>query len=129
MLLFGGRKKNALSANLIAVDLENLTWFIIPIDSEGGPATARMSASMVAVKDRIYIFGGMGLHARNSYKTSNTYCVAEYTNHDRKWRWIVRDEPYPEHIPSLGYDLGAVPVYDGKKILLMAGRKDDTDVS
>lgn len=129
MLLFGGQKKDSLTADLIAIDLESLTWFIMPIDSEGGPAAARMSASMVTVKNRIYIFGGLKLHAINSYKTLDTYCIAEYTNHDRKWRWIVRDEPYPEHILSLGYDLGAVPVYGGKKILLMAGRDNDNDVS
>lgn len=82
-----------------------------------------MSAAMVTVKDQIYIFGGTG--PKNSYKTLDTYCVAEYANHDRKWRWIVRDE----HIPSLGYNLGAVSVYGGRKILLVMGRDNNTDVS
>lgn len=124
MLLFGGQQKNRLCADLIAVDLESLTWFIIPV--EGGSVAARMSASMVTVKDRVYIFGGTGSRC---CRTLDTYSVAEYTNLDRKWQWIVRDEPYPEHVPSLGYDLGVVPVYGGKKILLIAGRDNNTDVS
>lgn len=127
MLVFGGRKNNSLKTDLIAVNLESLVWFYITV--EGGPIVARMSASMVTVKDHIYIFGGLASQAKNAYITLNTFCVAEHTNQDQKWRWIVRDQAYPEHIPSLGYDLGVVPVYDGKKILLIAGRDDDTDVS
>lgn len=127
MLLFGGRNKRTLSSELIAVNLDELTWFTIQI--EGAPATPRRSSSMAAIGNRLFIFGGVGLNGGSENKVLNTYCVAEYTNHDMKWRWIVRDKPYPDHVPSLGWDLNATSVYGGKKILLTAGRNGDLDVS
>ena len=123
MLLFGGRIKKKLSSDLIAVNLEDLTWFIVQVD--GDPVTPRMASSMVTVDNRVFIFGGVG----SRDETLDNFCVAEYTTHDMKWRWVVRDEQYPRHVPSLGMGLEAISVYGGKKILLLAGRDDDQDVS
>ena len=123
MLLFGGVNKKTLSSDLIAVNLDELTWFIVQV--EGAPVTTRTSSRMVTVGNRVFIFGGVG----GDSKFLDTYCVAEYNNHDMKWRWTVRDKPYPAHVPSLGQNLEAVSVYGGKKILLTAGRDDDQDVS
>jgi hypothetical protein len=127
MLLFGGRNKRKLSSDLIAVNLDELTWFTIQV--EGASPTPRRSSSMAAIGNRVFIFGGVGLSGGSENKILNTYCVAEYSNHDMKWRWIVRDEPYPDHVPPLGWDLTATSVYGGKKILLTAGRDDDLNVS
>jgi hypothetical protein len=127
MLLFGGRNKKALTSDLVAVNLDDLTWFVIQV--EGDPVIPRRSSSMVTVDNRVFIFGGSGCRGRGDSKILNTYCVAEYTNHDMKWRWVVRDEPFPEHIPSLGQGLNATSVYGGKKILLTPGRDGDDDVS
>ena len=127
MLLFGGRNKRAFSSDLIAVNLDDLTWFSVQV--EGGPVIPRRSSSMVTVENRVFIFGGSGSRDRSDANILNTYCVAEYTNHDMKWRWVVRDKPFPDHVPSLGQGLHAISVYGGKKILLTAGRDGDDDVS
>jgi len=121
MLLFGGRIKKTLSSELIALDIHELTWFVVQM--EGASVVSRMSPIMVTIDRRIFIFGGCG----EDGEILNTYCVAEYTQ--PKWRWIVRDEPYPGHVPSLGLDLDAASVFGGKKILLTAGRDNDADVS
>jgi hypothetical protein len=127
LLLFGGRNKETLSRDLIAVNLDELTWFIVQV--EGASVLPRQSSSMVVIDNRLFIFGGIGLSGRRDNEILNSYCVAEYSNHDTKWRWIVRDEQYPDHIPSLGQDSRAISVYGGKKILLTAGRDSDLDVS
>lgn len=113
------------------MDLDTNIWFVVPL--QGGPVRPRMSATMVTIGQRLYIFGGLGWDekARECQEVLDTFSVAECTGdaNDRQWRWLVQDRPYPDGVPSLGFQhLHAMPVYSGKKILLTAGRDDDTEV-
>jgi hypothetical protein len=123
ILIFGGRKNKTVSSDLYAVDVDDLAWWAVRV--EGGPVAARMCASIVAIDTRIYIFGGLTF----AEEAVLSFCVAEYTPDDRRWKWIVCDQPYPQHIPDLGYGGEAIPVYNGKKIMLTGGRTEDTSVS
>src|SRR5882762_10929409 len=55
MLLFGGRKQlgHKLTSDLIAVNLQELTWFIVSV--EGASVIPRMSPSMITVGNCAYI--------------------------------------------------------------------------
>ncbi|KAJ6588116.1 hypothetical protein B0H19DRAFT_1226040 [Mycena capillaripes] len=93
-LLFGGYDGDSenLTNDLIAVDLDLLTWWFV--DVQGTPLRPRMGASMV---------------------------VTKYSPETR-WTWRASDAPIPRGIPVLGYDIQATPVYGGLKILLTQGR-------
>lgn len=116
MLLFGGRRngaKGASSSEIIAIDLRHLTWWIMPVLD--GPVTSRMASSMAIMHNRIFIFGGVD----DAGATLRSFSVAEYTDH--AWRWTIRDAPYPEHVPQMGYGGAVQAVYEGRKLLLLPG--------
>ncbi|KAK7042619.1 hypothetical protein R3P38DRAFT_2891455, partial [Favolaschia claudopus] len=122
-LLFGGYDLEAEgpTSRLIAIDLDLETWWFV--DVRGAPIRPRMAASMVAIKNRLFIFGG-----RDNFETGSppigTYSIAEYTA-ETQWTWRVSDAPIPGELPSLGYSIQCVPVFDGQKILLFNGRSSD----
>ncbi|KAJ6453580.1 hypothetical protein C8R45DRAFT_847062 [Mycena sanguinolenta] len=120
-LLFGGHDTDNPTSELIAVDLDLLIWWVVEV--QGTPLRARMSASMVAVDNRLFIFGGRDDFAGNA-PVIRTYSIAEY-NPRTRWTWRVSDAPLPPDLPPLGYLIQSVPVFNGKKILLTQGRTSD----
>ncbi|KAK6974362.1 hypothetical protein R3P38DRAFT_3133480 [Favolaschia claudopus] len=122
-LLFGGYDLEAEgpTSRLIAIDLDLETWWFV--DVRGTSIRPRMTASMVAIKNRLFIFGG-----RDNFETGSptigTYSIAEYTP-ESQWTWRVSDALMPGELPSLGYGIQCVPVFDGQKILLFNGRSND----
>ncbi|KAJ7118440.1 hypothetical protein C8R43DRAFT_934201 [Mycena crocata] len=129
-LLFGGHIRDVgPTSDMIAIDLDLLTWWFV--DVQGAPIRPRMSACMVAVDNKIFIFGGRDKFEENSPASPiRTYSVAQYTPQTR-WTWQTADQPFPPDLPLLGYSIQATPVYGGQKIILTQGRVDDSplDVS
>ncbi|KAF7366915.1 hypothetical protein MSAN_00950200 [Mycena sanguinolenta] len=124
-LLFGGHDTDNPTSDLIAVDLKLLIWWVVEI--QGTPLRARMSASMVAVDNRLFIFGGRDDFAGDA-PVICTYSIAEY-NPRTRWTWRVSDAPLPPDLPPLGYLIQSVPVFNGKKILLTQGRTSDEPIN
>ncbi|KAJ7870161.1 hypothetical protein B0H14DRAFT_2726315, partial [Mycena olivaceomarginata] len=125
MFLFGGYdpESQAPTANLIAIDLDLLIWWYA--DVCGTPIVPRMSATMVAIKNRLFIFGG-----RTQWKDDSpaiaTYSIAIY-DPQSQWTWAISDEFMPPETPPLGYGIQAIPIDDGEKILLTRGWVDNTE--
>ncbi|KAJ6552219.1 hypothetical protein DFH09DRAFT_1038828 [Mycena vulgaris] len=121
VFLFGGHNLQNTTSDLIAIDLDEYTWWFV--DVPGTPILPRMSASLVAIENQLFIFGGRP----NSDETSpaiRTYSIAVY-NPDTRWTWMVSDAPMPPDLPLLGFNIQATPVYGGQKILLTQGRVQD----
>jgi hypothetical protein len=118
LFFFGGANadNNVNTAELIAVDLDRLVWWRVPVSE--GPVNPRKAVCMVGIADHLYIFGGY--HSR----ILNSFSIAKFEN--GSWRWIVCDQVYPSSVPPLGYGGCATPVYGGAKILLTNGRPDET---
>jgi hypothetical protein len=91
---------------------------------QGGPVNDRIHHSLVAIDNRIYVFGGKKEFDQQA-PCFASYSIAEYSSDAGVWSWVVCDHPYPSHVPSLGYGGTAMAVYGGKKILLTAGRHGD----
>ena len=124
-LIFGGRDiADKTSSDLIALDVDSLEWWVVHVD--GGPVMPRRAADMT---DRLYIFGGDYEPNRDDNNLLESFSIAEYRHSTDRWTWVVLDEPYPGHVPSLGYQCSIAPVYGGKKILLLPGREDADEAS
>ncbi|KAJ7023448.1 hypothetical protein C8F04DRAFT_1401706 [Mycena alexandri] len=122
LIIFGGYNTTTLSAmsDLIAVDLDLLTWWFV--DIQGAPIRPRMSAAIVSVDNRLFIFGGRD-QFDDETPPIRTYSIAEYFSQTQTpWTWRVTDVPFPPDLPLLGYGIQATPVYGGQKILLTRGR-------
>ncbi|KAF8189102.1 hypothetical protein K438DRAFT_1593661 [Mycena galopus ATCC 62051] len=131
-LIFGGYDvdNSTPTSELIAVDLELLIWWVV--DIQGAPLRARMNASMVAVDNRLFIFGGRDEYAGHGEAPRpasliSTYSIAEYTPRTR-WTWRVSDAPLPPDLPLLGYNIQSTPVFKGQKIMLAQGRTSDRPI-
>ena len=78
---------------------------------------------MVAIKNRLYIFGGL-----QDNVVLKSYSIIEYA--DGAWRWVERDRHacYSDgsELPSGPFALSAsaISLYNGKQILLTPGRAD-----
>lgn len=123
LMLFGGydQATSETSSSLIAVDVDRLSWWWVR--PQGVPVISRFSPTMVAIKNRLYIFGGL-----QNDVVLKSYSIIEYA--DGAWQWIERDRHacYPDgsELPSEPFALtaSAVALYDGKQVLLTPGRKD-----
>jgi hypothetical protein len=123
LMLFGGydHTKSKRSSSLIAIDVDCHSWWWVR--PEGIPVISRLSPTMVAIKNRLYIFGGL-----QDEVVLKSYSIIEYA--DGAWRWIERDRHacYPDgsELPSELFALtaSAVSLYNGKQILLTPGRAD-----
>ncbi|KAJ7877429.1 hypothetical protein B0H14DRAFT_2712949 [Mycena olivaceomarginata] len=122
LLLFGGfSDEGSTTDSLIAIDLDALTWWFV--HPEGAPIIPRASAAMVAIGNRIYVFGGK----KDRDTSIRTYSIAEYDSKTFKWSWIVSDSPFPADFVAMGTgNIQAIAVYGGQKILLSNGRDDPT---
>ncbi|KAG5652028.1 hypothetical protein H0H81_006519 [Sphagnurus paluster] len=100
-------------------------WWKQPISTEGTlkAASPRVGTSIVFTNNHLSIFGGE--HDRDSIPDGEpepqTFSIARFDSHTCTWKWVVVDQPYPEHIPWLGSLGDAVPIYGGEKIVLFPG--------
>jgi len=120
MLLFGGvhEDSNAPHSELLCVDLETYHWWVLKVG--GGDVIGRAYAAMCSVDQRVYIFGGA--EDQDAVTQAPSFCVSEYNPDRNEWTWLVRDQAYPGHVPhDVCVHGGALPVYAGKKILLLPG--------
>ena len=125
MFLFGGHdpESQRTTADLIVIDLELFIWWYA--DVRGTSIVPRLSASMVAIKDQLFIFGGRSKWEDDS-PGIGTYSIAEYSP-QTQWTWTISDIPIPPNIPPLGYGIQATPI-DGRNILLTRGWVGDAEV-
>ncbi|KAG6918299.1 hypothetical protein DXG01_015391 [Tephrocybe rancida] len=116
ILLFGGQNSDGgdPTSDLFAICLDMSKWWKVDIPDEVSP---RMDAKMTFVDNHLYIFGG---------RNHESYSIAHYDTGSDKWSWVARDEPYPSHIPHLGFAGAAIAVYGGAQILLIPGCTDVT---
>ncbi|KAJ7920363.1 hypothetical protein B0H13DRAFT_1484523, partial [Mycena leptocephala] len=119
MFLFGGYdpRSKSVTADLIAINLDLLLWWYV--DVRGSPVVPRTSASMVATRNRIFIFGGRSKFEDDCPGIS-TYSIAVY-NSQVESMWAVSDRPLPSALPPLGYSIRAIPINEGAEILLTRG--------
>ncbi|KAJ7826531.1 hypothetical protein B0H13DRAFT_2120839, partial [Mycena leptocephala] len=119
MFLFGGYdpRSKSVTADLIAINLDSLLWWYV--DVRGSPVVPRMSASMVATRNRIFIFGGRSKFEDDCPGIS-TYSIAVY-NSQVESTWAVSDRPLPSALPPLGYSIRAIRINEGAEILLTRG--------
>lgn len=131
LLLFGGQVNGLkpddlgeVSNELIAIDVDHLKWWVV--DVAGGPIASRVEARLIVVDDQLFIFGGK-TSAGEQLESNESYSVASFANYH--WTWDVRDEPYPAHVPALGFCCDAVAIQDGdtQKILLTVGCTDSDE--
>lgn len=121
LMVFGGydQAKSKRSSSLIAIDVDRHSWWWVR--PEGIPVISRFSPTMVAIKNRLYIFGGL-----QDDVILKSYSIIEYA--DGAWRWVERDRHacYPDgsELPLWPFALSAsaVSLYNGKQILLTPGR-------
>lgn len=107
-------------STLIAVDVDHREWWYVPVD--GGPVSGRIKPVVVAVEQRIYIFGGCKKYSEANPQSLQSYCIAFYEPVHRKWTWEARDVPYPSLIPPDQVFDGGLAIYNGKKIMLTPGK-------
>ncbi|KAJ7111462.1 hypothetical protein C8R44DRAFT_985554 [Mycena epipterygia] len=122
LFLFGGHNSDNPTSDLIAIDLDLNTWWVV--DVQGTPILPRMSTSMVAIRNKLFIFGGRTRFANNA-PTMCTYSVAKLhreTPWTTRWTWEVSDAQMPPNLPALGCSIQATPVHDSQMILLARGR-------
>jgi hypothetical protein len=126
MFLFGGHDPGSqrTTADLIAIDLDSFIWWYA--DVGGTPILPRMSASMIALRNQLFIFGGRR-EDDDSCPGIGTYSIAVYDPHTQ-WTWTVSDAPIPVNICPLGYGIQATPIADGEMILLTRGWVENTEV-
>ena len=127
LLVFGGEREEQGPAcsDLLVLDLESLKWWTVAV--AGGPVTPRMYPCAIVAGNQLYVFGGRKLDTQGSYATLATFSVVGYNADTHQWKWLVRDEPYPAHVPALGYACDAAVVYGGKKIMLTPGCTEHSD--
>ncbi|KAJ7030594.1 hypothetical protein C8F04DRAFT_1236417 [Mycena alexandri] len=128
LFIFGGQVNGTdendlgeISSELIAIDVDSLKWWVV--DVAGGGVAPRRESSLVVVKDQLFIFGGR-TQADGQFESTESYSIC--TLRAGQWTWDVRDEPYPDHMPALGFCGDAVVIQDGnaQKILLTVGCTD-----
>ncbi|KAG5652029.1 hypothetical protein H0H81_006520 [Sphagnurus paluster] len=109
ILLYGGfnEREDAPTRNFYMIDIDRSRWWKVDVPGHIPP---RVDATMVFIKDTLYIFGG---------RRQESYSMAQF-NSEHAWDWIVTREPYPAHI-VLGYPGDSISVFGGDKILLLPG--------
>ena len=60
-------------STLIAVDLNHLEWWVVPVN--GGPIPARIKPVLIAIEHRIFIFGGDAKYCEVDPQSFRTYCM------------------------------------------------------
>ncbi|KAG8924588.1 hypothetical protein FRC02_010339, partial [Tulasnella sp. 418] len=154
LLVFGGSEPSTLSPqysistnSLIALDLDenSLTWNyvdttvnILPRHDEDKTAVKQLkgvlprsgSGSFIH-EEKLFIFGGYRTFLQHDFESDwswellDSYSILDLV----ELKWIVCDQPYPEHVGSLGYYLNIYvpPCFGGNKVLICRSKiEDDT---
>ncbi|KAJ7178095.1 hypothetical protein C8R46DRAFT_669963 [Mycena filopes] len=109
-----------MSNDLVAIDVDRLRWWVV--DVAGGAVAARKEAELVVVDDQIFLFGGTTL-VDGGEKKIDSYSVCSLQA--GQWRWEVRDEPYPAHVPATD-NWRHVVVLQNQKVLMAKWRLEDS---
>ncbi|KAL0951869.1 hypothetical protein HGRIS_008529 [Hohenbuehelia grisea] len=126
LFLFGGTSsgdsETPPSSELLAIDVDEKKWVVVR--PTHGTVKGRMNACMVALNNKLFIFGG-----RQDLDTPmHSFSVAEYDAEKDTWDWVVSDRPYPEHVPKppkLG--IQATVTSNGQSIFLVPSTFVDED--
>lgn len=121
------------------VDPDNLSWWYLEV--EGNPLRPRIHPAVASVGDSVYVFGGYArLEPKCDPLPYNSFSILafKFDLSKKSWRCKVQDRSYtnPCHTNHLyinpipqGHAFGAaIPLYGGKKILLLPGRHTEDDV-
>ncbi|KAG5652030.1 hypothetical protein H0H81_006521 [Sphagnurus paluster] len=122
LLLFGGLDRAEVpTSNFYVIDIDTYKWWQVETPEDILP---RVGATMTFVNNLLYIFGGQ-------HEASNTFSVVQFDPAKLTWGWTIRDRPYPSNVPLMGYAGDVIPLYDGKKFLLLPGyiQEDSDEVS
>jgi hypothetical protein len=122
IFIFGGFsvEEDKSVSTLIAVDVDHREWWYVPVD--GGPVSGRIKPVVVAVDQRIYIFGGDRQYFKANPQSLRSYSIALYQPAHRQWTWEACDIPYPDFIPPDQVFGAGIAIYNGKKIMLTPGK-------
>jgi hypothetical protein len=129
LLVFGGYyvDEEIPSSDLIVINLRFLEWWFA--DVQGGPVTARIDPTIVAIDQRLYVFGGYR-NFTDSGDPHSSYSIAALSEDGSTWNWDVIDASYSSDVPEGTIFGGATPVYKNyEKILLTPWRTTNSDVS
>ncbi|KAJ3515855.1 hypothetical protein NLJ89_g1499 [Agrocybe chaxingu] len=128
VLIFGGydRDLDEVSSKLIAINTLHLEWFYVTFEPPRNLATIapRFKPTVVALNERLYIFGGKLAGKRPHLRT---YSVAAFQPGTFQWKWVAADEPYPAEVKQ-AFRNGVV-VHGEQAILLGPGRTTDEPIN
>lgn len=102
------------------MDVDHQEWWYVHV--EGGDVAGRINPVVVAVEQRIYIFGGCEKYCEANPQPFRSYSIVSYQSALRQWIWEVRDIPYSSLVPPHQFFGAGIPVYNGKKIMLTPGK-------
>ncbi|KAK7059469.1 hypothetical protein R3P38DRAFT_3167868 [Favolaschia claudopus] len=119
MFLFGGfdAAKQTPTSTLIAIELDALVWYHVCFP--GPSVLPRLSATMVAVKNQLIIFGGRTEY-RDDSPTLSTFSIAAFDS-CAGWTWTRLDRTFPPNLPRLGYGMQATLIDNSACVLLTGG--------
>ncbi|KAK6987841.1 hypothetical protein R3P38DRAFT_3099082 [Favolaschia claudopus] len=125
MFLFGGfdAAKQTPTSTLIAIELDALVWYHVCFP--GPSVLPRLSATMVAVKNQLIIFGGRTEY-RDDSPTLSTFSIAAFDS-CAGWTWTCLDRTFPPNLPRLGYGMQATLIDNSACVLLTGGWVDNTE--
>ncbi|KAF8952006.1 hypothetical protein BDZ97DRAFT_1768983 [Flammula alnicola] len=126
IFIFGGFDyiTDEATSRVIVIDLEHTAWWYLKLNGEA--VNARINPAVVAIDDKLYIFGGYRKFGHDPQPHSS-FSIAEYKAAEGIWHWAVRDAPYSNPVPE-GHVFGqGISVYNGTKILLTPGRLTNDD--
>ncbi|KAF8909714.1 hypothetical protein CPB84DRAFT_1765286 [Gymnopilus junonius] len=132
IFLFGGYDFDAssgadgTSSALVAIDITRKQWYYVQFeDSDFSPPTPRIDPIVVGINEKLYIFSGLTGFG-NNWVYHRSFSIV-YFQLGRCSKWVAVDSPYPSNVPA-GHVFGkGLSVYDGKMILLLPGRKQETE--
>ncbi|KAF9480832.1 hypothetical protein BDN70DRAFT_992427 [Pholiota conissans] len=126
--LFGGCNEAAkATSELIIVDPKNRQWWTAKFKGEVR-VSPRINPAVVAIGDRIYIFGGHRKFDVWDQQPCHSYSVAQCLS-KVNWQWLTCDHPYPDwvQLPPGQCFKWACALYDDTKILLTPYRHADEE--
>lgn len=137
IFIFGGYdpKAKTSTSRVIVIDPDALIWWYLNIKGEG--VNPRISPTATSIGNEVYIFGGYTRFGEDCGPLSS-YSVLSCIPGTGAWEWRVRDRSYwyipngsdqsASPVPTNHAFGAAIPVYEGKKILLLPGRHTRNDV-
>lgn len=130
IILFGGYDldEEEATSRIIVVDPQNQLWW--EASTEGGPVFPRINPAIIAMKNRLYVFGGYENY-RGDPQNISKYSIALFTPKGGIWTWEYCDEEYGNDSRDgrrvNSNFASATSICGGSKILLTPGKSRPTD--